>query len=238
MTPKGQALALLKEVQEMTPEKIAAIETFIKLLLEDNKKFNLTAIVEEGEIWRKHVLDSLLIFLAMDIPLGAKLIDVGSGAGIPGLLLKICRPDLKVTLLDARKKRIGFLQQTVAQLKLKNIECIWARAEEVGHNSNYREGYSIAVARGLARLNLLVEYCLPLVKIEGFLVAYKGPEGDQELKTAQKAIALMGGGETEIWQKILPGGEEKRKLIIIKKERHTPENYPRRAGIPAKRPIE
>lgn len=239
MLAKESVLAELKRNTGLaiTPEKVKAIESYIEILKESNKKFNLTAIVEEGEIWRKHVLDSLLIFFIMDIPPGARLIDVGTGAGIPGILLKICRPDLKVTLLDARKKKVSFLKKTVLELGLVGVECVWGRAEAIGRQASCREGFNIAVARGVARLNLLVEYCLPLVEIGGSMVAYKGPEGKQELKEAQKAISLLGGREARIWQKQLLDGEEKRNLIIIKKEKKTPENYPRRAGVPAKRPI-
>jgi len=237
---KESVMAELKKNTSLaiTPEKVKAIESYIEILRESNEKLNLTAIVEEGEIWRKHVLDSLLIFFAMNIPPGARLIDVGTGAGVPGLLLKICRQDLKVTLLDAKKKRVNFLKKTISELGLKGIECVWGRAEAIGRQANYREGFNIAVARGVARLNILVEYCLPLVETGGSMVAYKGPEGEQELKEAQKAISLLGGREARIWQKQLFGGEGKRDLIIIKKEKKTPENYPRRMGVPAKRPIE
>ncbi|WP_054936877.1 16S rRNA (guanine(527)-N(7))-methyltransferase RsmG [Moorella stamsii] len=222
---------------DITVEQIAAINEYINLLIEANKQINLTAIVEEGEIWRKHVLDSLLIFCALAIPAGARVIDVGTGAGIPGFILKICRPDLQLTLLEAQQKKVKFLEKVVARLGLDGVDCLWGRAEEVGQNKNYREKYNLAVARAVAPLNTLVEYSLPLVQVEGFMVAYKGPAGEQELAAAKKAINLLGGGETKIWQHKLSEGEEKRILVIIKKEKTTPPAYPRRVGVPTKRPL-
>ncbi|GEA14457.1 MAG: rRNA (guanine527-N7)-methyltransferase [Moorella sp. (in: firmicutes)] len=222
---------------DITVEQAAAIKAYIDLLVESNQQMNLTAIVEEEEIWRKHILDSLLIFCALAIPTGARVIDVGTGAGIPGFILKIYRPDLQLTLLEAQQKKVKFLEKVVNKLELKGVECLWSRAEEVGQNKNYREKYNLAVARAVAPLNTLAEYCLPLVKVEGFMVAYKGPAGEQELKAAAGAINLLGGGATKIWQRKLPGGEEKRLLVIIKKEKVTPPAYPRRPGLPAKRPL-
>ncbi|WP_406677369.1 16S rRNA (guanine(527)-N(7))-methyltransferase RsmG [Moorella sp. ACPs] len=222
---------------DITVDQAAAIKAYIDLLLETNKQINLTAIVEEGEIWRKHILDSLLIFCALAVPPGARVIDVGTGAGIPGFILKICRPDLHLTLLDAQQKKVKFLEKVVTRLGLNGVECLWGRAEEVGQNKNYREKYHLAVARAVAPLNTLAEYCLPLVQIGGFMAAYKGPTGEQELKEAAGAINLMGGTATKIWQRQLPGGEERRILVIVKKERVTPPAYPRRPGLPAKRPL-
>ncbi|QGP91928.1 Ribosomal RNA small subunit methyltransferase G [Neomoorella glycerini] len=222
---------------EITAEQIAKIKSYINLLLESNKQVNLTAIVEEEEIWRKHVLDSLLLFCALEIPAGARIIDVGTGAGIPGFILKIYRPDMQLTLLEAQQKKVKFLEKVVARLGLNGVDCLWGRAEEVGQNRNYREKYNLAVARAVAPLITLAEYCLPLVQVGGFMVAYKGPAGEQELAAAEKAINLLGGGETKIWRHQLPEGEEMRILVIIKKEKTTPPAYPRRVGVPAKRPL-
>jgi 16S rRNA (guanine527-N7)-methyltransferase len=147
---------------EIKDEQLAGFKSFIKLMLAYNRQVNLTAITEEGEIWRKHVLDSLLIFSALEIPPAVRLIDVGTGAGIPGLILKIWRPDLRVTLLEAQQKKVKFLQRAVAELKLE-VECLWGRAEALGRDRRYREGFTVAVARGVAPLPVLAEYCLPLV---------------------------------------------------------------------------
>nr|WP_277999064.1 16S rRNA (guanine(527)-N(7))-methyltransferase RsmG [Moorella sulfitireducens] len=221
----------------ISEDQAGVINAYIELLLATNEKVNLTAIVEEGEIWRKHILDSLLIFSALDVPIGARVIDVGTGAGIPGLILKIYRPDLRITLLEAQQKKVKFLEKAVKQLGLKEVECLWGRAEDIGHHQNYREKYNLAVARAVAPLNTLVEYCLPLVQVDGFMVAYKGPAGTEEAKVAAGAIAILGGGDTTIWQHVIPDGEGKRFLIIVKKVKVTPPSYPRRPGVPAKRPL-
>jgi 16S rRNA (guanine527-N7)-methyltransferase len=222
---------------EIKDDQLAGFKSFIKLMLAYNRQVNLTAITGEGEIWRKHVLDSLLIFWALEIPPAVRLIDVGTGAGIPGLILKIWRPDLRVTLLEAQQKKVKFLQRAVAELKLNEVECLWGRAEALGRDRRYREGFTIAVARGVAPLPVLAEYCLPLVTPEGTMVAYKGPAAMQELAAAAGAIKRLGGGAVRIWQKQLPGGDEQRNLIIIKKEKTTPAQYPRRPGLPAQQPL-
>ncbi|WP_338833660.1 Ribosomal RNA small subunit methyltransferase G [Moorella humiferrea] len=221
----------------LTDRQVETIKSYIDMLLETNREMNLTAINEEGEIWRKHVIDSLLVFCAAEISSGARVIDVGSGAGIPGIILKIYRPDLNLTLLEAQRKKIIFQEEAVAKLGLKNIKCLWSRAEEAGRLEEHREKYDVAVARAVAPLNILVEYCLPLVKVGGLMIAYKGPSVDEELKAAEKAIAILGGGQPEVWRGHLPGGEEERRLIKIKKSTKTPTNYPRRAGVPARKPL-
>lgn len=218
-------------------EQVARLDIYIQLLREYNQKVKLTAITEEEEIWRKHVLDSLLIFSALEIPVDARLVDVGTGAGIPGLLLKIYRSDLQVVLVESQRKKVTFLEEVVAKLDLQGIKCLWCRAEELGRQEGYRENFDLAVARALAGMNTLVEYCLPLVKVGGSMVAYKGPGGDEELKAASKAISILGGKIGAIWRGNLPGGLEERMLITIEKANPTPAIYPRRPGIPAKRPL-
>ncbi|WP_109206877.1 16S rRNA (guanine(527)-N(7))-methyltransferase RsmG [Moorella sp. Hama-1] len=218
-------------------EQVSRLEDYIRLLQEYNQKVKLTAITAEEEIWRKHVLDSLLIFLALEIPAGARLVDVGTGAGIPGLLLKIYRPDLRVVLVESQRKKVTFLEEVVAKLGLQHIECLWSRAEELGRQEGYRESFDLAVARALAGMNTLVEYCLPLVRVGGSMVAYKGPGGEEELEAAARAIRMLGGKTGAVWRGRLPGGLEERMLITIRKETPTPALYPRRPGMPAKRPL-
>ncbi|NLW07629.1 MAG: 16S rRNA (guanine(527)-N(7))-methyltransferase RsmG [Clostridia bacterium] len=239
MPAKDNVLAAIKGSLnlEITPATIAMIEAYIKLLQEGNKKLNLTAITEEDEIWRKHVLDSLLLFSVLELKNDVSVIDVGTGAGLPGILLKICCPGIRLTLLEARKKKVDFLQRAVASLGLTGVECIWGRAENLARLANYREQFDLAVARALARLNILVEYCLPFVKTGGCMVAYKGPEGEKELEEAVKAIPVLGGKELGIWQRQLLAETEIRQLIVIKKEKSTPLQYPRRAGTIKKRPL-
>lgn len=222
---------------ELSIEQETALKTYIKMLLESNQFFNLTSITMEGEIWRKHVIDSLLIFYAVDIPTGASLVDVGTGAGLPGMIIKIMRPDIEVTLLEARGKKVNFLKKVVSQLGMQGIECVWGRAEEVGHDEDFREKFDFAVARGVARLNILAEFCLPLVRVGGTMVAYKGPEGEEELKQGENAVRTLGGGEIRTYRARLQGGWETRQLIVIKKTSSTPTKYPRRPGRPAKKPL-
>ncbi|OIQ59117.1 ribosomal RNA small subunit methyltransferase G [Moorella thermoacetica] len=222
----------------LKPEQVAMIEAYAGLLRDYNQKVNLTAITDREEIWRKHVLDSLLLFLALEIPAAAKVIDIGTGAGIPGLILKIYRPDLEITLLESQGKKVEFLKKTVATLGLEGIECLWGRAEEAGRQKGYRESFDLAVSRGLAGMNTLVEYCLPFVRVGGFMIAYKGPGGERELNAAARAIAILGGRTKKVWRGSLTGGQEARQLIIIQKEHPTPPVYPRRPGLPAKRPLQ
>lgn len=222
---------------EIARDRYERINDYINLLLARNKQVNLTAIREEGEIWRKHVLDSLLLFCALEIPAGSKIVDVGTGAGIPGLIVKLYRPDLRITLLEAQQKKVKFLAEVTTGLNLQGVTCLWGRAEEIGHQVEYRETFDLALARGVAALNILAEYCLPLVNRGGSMAAYKGPAAEQELAAAQKAIALLGGGPVEVWQGQLPGGDEIRSLVIINKSGPTPAGYPRRPGVPTRRPL-
>lgn len=222
----------------LKPEQVAMIEVYIKLLQNYNRRINLTAITDRGEIWRKHVLDSLLLFSAVEIPAAARVIDIGTGAGVPGLILKIYRTDLVMTLLESHNKKVAFLKEAVDNLGLQGIECLWGRAEEVGRQKGYRESFDLAVSRGLAEMNTLVEYSLPFVRLGGFMIAYKGPGGEGELNAAARAIAILGGKQKKVWRGSLTGGQEERLIVIIQKEHPTPPIYPRRPGIPVKRPLQ
>jgi 16S rRNA (guanine527-N7)-methyltransferase len=207
-------------------------ETYLKELLEWNKKFNLTAITDPEEIQTKHFEDSLSLLQA--IPLTSeRVIDIGSGAGFPGIPLKIKCPNIKLTLVEATKKKVEFLKHIVKNLELKDVEAIWGRAEEVAKEK--REQYDIAVARAVAELNILSEWCLPFVKVGGIFVAYKTENTESEIAKAEKAIEILGGKIKEI--KRLQIGIIKRSLIIIEKVSTTPEKYPRRTGTAKKRPL-
>ena len=200
---------------------------FEKLLLEWNEKINLTAITDSFDIMTKHFLDSLLPLSVFDIPQNARLIDVGTGAGFPGVPLKLARNDISVTLLDSLNKRINFLTEVISELKLEKIQAIHARAEEFGRLTEYRETFDIAISRAVAALDMLAEFCLPLVKVGGVFLAMKAEDSAEEIKTAMPIIKALGGKiEDEILTKI-PHTDIVRKIIVIRKINQTPAQYPR-----------
>jgi 16S rRNA (guanine527-N7)-methyltransferase len=207
-------------------------DTYIKELLEWNKKFNLTAITDPEEIRVKHFEDSLSLEKAIRLT-DQNIIDIGAGAGFPGVPLKIKYPNLKLTLVEATKKKVEFLEHLVKVLDLKDVEVIWGRAEEVAKDK--REQYNIAVSRAVAELNTLAEWCLPFVKVGGLFVAYKTSNTESEIANAEKAIEILGGKIKEI--KRLEIGIIKRSLIIIEKISPTPPKYPRHPGMAKKRPL-
>ncbi|MDN5332013.1 MAG: rRNA (guanine527-N7)-methyltransferase [Tepidanaerobacteraceae bacterium] len=201
-----------------------------------NEKVNLTSIKEEEEFIVKHVLDSLMLLKKMDIPCGTRIIDVGTGAGFPGIPLKIERKDLSVYLLDSNRKKTDFLESTIKKLGLKETNVLCARAETIGRNPKYRESFDFAVARAVSALNVLSEFCLPLVKMGGFFVALKGKDPEEEIEEAEDAIKTLGGRINDALYYELPGGIQ-RSMVIVEKVIKTPETYPRREGMPEKRPI-
>lgn len=208
---------------------------YMKLLLEWNEKINLTAITEHKDIIIKHFIDSLTIL--KKIKNNDKIIDVGTGAGFPGIPLKIANNTLDVLLLDSLNKRINFLNEVISKLNLKNINSIHARVEEVGKNKIYREKYDVATSRAVANLNVLAEYMIPLVKIGGKCICMKGPDIDEEIEKSKNAIKRLGGKIESIEKIIIPSTDIKRTIIIIKKESETPEKFPRKPGLPSKEPL-
>lgn len=208
-----------------------------RMLKEAGSSFNLTAIREEKEIWRKHFLDSLLLFFALEVPRGARVIDIGTGAGLPGLVVKIYRPDLAVTLVDSNHKKLAFVRRVLEELGLQKVECKVARVEELARKGNWRESFDLALARAVAELRVLVEYGLPLLRLGGKLVAYKGAQAEEEVEKARRALDLVGGEVESIWKGQLPGAGEERKIVIIRKTLPTSPQWPRRVGIPSKRPL-
>ena len=203
----------------------------------NNQKFNLTAITERDEVFVKHFADSLTLYNFVDVKKNASIIDVGTGAGFPGLPLKIFCPSLKLTLLDSLNKRIKFLQLVVDELGLKNVEAVHARSEEAARNKKYREKFDLATARAVARLPIICEYCLPFVKPGGTFIALKGRQYEEETIEAQKAVKILGGEITATLPVKLPEIEDKRAVIYIKKIKTTPKTYPRKAGTPERNPI-
>ncbi len=220
---------------KVTPEQAEQFQTYMELLLEWNEKMNLTSITEPEEVVEKHFLDSLTLLLWKKLKQGAKVIDVGTGAGFPGIPLKILRPDIELTLLDGTMKRLNFLGEVCKALKL-SANRVHKRAEEAGLDKTMRERYDVATARAVASLNVLSEYCMPLVKMKGYFIAMKGPGAAQELEEAENALDTLGAGEPEVLPVTLPGGEE-RNLVIVQKLRFTPKGYPRHGGTILKHPL-
>ena len=220
----------------LSGEQADKFSQYARLLKEWNEKINLTAITNPEGIVTKHFLDSLSIIPF--IPQGAKfLIDVGTGAGFPGIPVSILKKEIKVTLLDSLEKRLKFLQEVSNALELKGLKMIHGRAEDYGVNKDYREKFDVATARAVANLPVLLEYCLPFVKTGGLFIAMKGPDIKDEVKDSKKALDILGGKVEEIKQFTLPESDMERSVVIIRKLRHTPTSYPRKSGKPTRDPI-
>jgi len=223
--------------QKLELHQLEMLQRYADLLSEWNQKVNLTAITNPEEIRRKHFLDSLSCMLVTKGTPPHRMIDIGTGAGFPGLPLKILHPEMHLTLVESVAKKTNFLSLVVQELGLKPVEIITDRAEIVGQDPAHRERYDWAVARAVAGLPVLVEYLLPLARVGGFVLAQKGDTALEEIKAAQSAIAALGGKAREPVPVALPGIPEKRYLVVIEKIRPTPTQYPRRVGIPSKRPL-
>lgn len=209
-------------------------EKFCKILKEYNEKFNLTSITDDEGIYEKHFTDSLK---GEDFfPLNAEVIEIGSGGGFPSVPLKIARDDLSFTLLEATEKKCGYLRIVGKELGFENFNVVCGRAEEFGKKAEFREKFDVATARAVARLNVLCEYCLPFVKKGGYFVAYKG-DAEEEIKEAEKAVEILGGKIVEIKDFVLSEKSGRRNIIVIKKERETPSEYPRLNGAIKKKPL-
>ncbi len=222
---------------EVREEQIDQLLIYKDLLLEWNEKMNLTAIKDEKEVIIKHYLDSITCLKVKELKNEGKLIDVGTGAGFPGIPLKVFLPKIELNLLDALNKRLTFLKEVCSQLQLDNVQFTHGRAEDFGQNKNHREQYEFVVARAVASLNVLAEYCLPFVKVNGYFICQKGPLLTDELKMADKAIKVLGGEVVEQMDIQLPFSEINHRIVVIKKIKQTPTKYPRKAGTPAKNPI-
>lgn len=208
---------------------------YMNLVIEWNEKINLTAITEQDEFIIKHIVDSLTVIPYIED--GEKVIDVGTGAGFPGIPLKIANPTLKITLLDSLNKRITFLENVIKELNLTDIKTIHSRAEDCGKNKNTRQKFDIAIARAVAPLNVLLEYLIPLIKVKGKCICMKSIKGQDEIKDAKKALEVLNGTIEKNVEITLPNTDINRNIIIIKKEKETSKTYPRKAGIPSKTPI-
>lgn len=220
---------------ELNEKQKGQFERYYNLLIEWNEKMNLTAITEKDEVAIKHFADSVSLLSVVDIPQGASIIDVGTGAGFPGIPLKIVRPDIKLTLLDSLNKRLIFLQNVCDELEF-TAEIIHARAEEGGQNENLRESYNFAVSRAVAQLNTLCEFCLPFVKTGGSFISMKGPNAENEIDTANNAVNILGGKIKKV-NKFTLTDDSSRTVIQIEKIKQTPKKYPRHGGKIKKQPL-
>lgn len=221
----------------LTEEMVRQFDLYYQLLIEWNEKMNLTAITEPKEVAVKHMIDSLSCHEEAVFPQGARVVDVGTGAGFPGLPLKIFRPDIRLTLLDSLNKRVNFLREVTEKLQLSEVTCIHARAEEGARNPALREKFDVAVSRAVAGLPVLAEYCMPFVKTGGTFVALKGMKYAEEAAEGARAIKILGGRECRAVPVKLPGLEDKRAVLYIRKVKATPKAYPRKAGTPEKKPL-
>ena len=220
---------------ELTNSQLNAFETYYDMLIDRNKVMNLTAITEFDEVMDKHFLDSVYLFRSIELKADYKLIDIGTGAGFPGIPLKIVFPELKITLLDSLNKRVGFLNDVIDELNLNDIEAIHGRAEDIARDKTYRASYDIAVSRAVANLSTLSEYCLPFVKIGGKFVSYKSGDCADEVDNAKAAIHLLGGKINKIDE--FSYSNNSRSFIVIDKVMNTSNKYPRKAGLPSKKPL-
>ncbi len=224
---------------ELKNYQINQFYDYFQLLIEWNKFMNLTAITEMDEVITKHFVDSLSLVKAVKEmrTKNYRIIDVGTGAGFPGIPLKIAFPDLKITLMDSLNKRINFLNEAINRLELKEIEAIHGRAEDLGRDSLHREQYDLCLSRAVANLSTLSEYCMPFVKPGGYFIPYKSGKIEEELGAAKHAIFLLGGNVEEVKTFLLPGTEVERSLVKIVKNHSTSKKYPRKAGLPSKEPL-
>jgi 16S rRNA (guanine527-N7)-methyltransferase len=220
---------------DLTPQQIAAFDIYATELAEWNEKFNLTAIKTPADVELKHFADSLSCLLVVEGP--KSLIDIGTGAGFPGLPIKIIYPEMRLTLVESVGKKVTFLNQLVEKLDLKNVQVINGRAEEVGRDAAHREKYDWAVARAVAEMRTLLEYLLPLARVGGNVLAQKGESAPAETQAAERAAKLLGGRLAQMKPVELPGLPDKRYLVVFNKVGATSNKYPRRTGLPSKEPL-
>ena len=239
MNPELFATTLSNHNLKLSAKQEQQFKTYFKELITVNEHVNLTRITEEDEVYLKHFYDSLtpLLLVPEVFTEGAKVCDVGAGAGFPSLPIKILRPDLRLTIVDSRGKRLKFLQELLDKLEISGVELVHGRAEDVGQNPAYREQFDLVTARAVARMSVLSEYCLPLAKTGGKFVALKGPKAASELADAKKALDTLGGKVSFSQEFTLAGTEEERTIVVVDKVKKTPAKYPRQAGTPNRKPL-
>lgn len=222
---------------ELTDKQLDQFDTYYKLLVEWNEKMDLTTIIEREDVYLKHFYDSLTPSFHHDLTKKITVCDVGAGAGFPSIPLKICFPQLKITIVDSLKKRITFLEHLIKELGLDNVQVHHSRAEDFAQDKSNRESYDLVLARAVARMSVLSELCLPLCKVNGLFIAMKGSDVADELEDATKAIRTVGGRLQEQVSLQLPREKSDRTIVMIKKVKKTPRRYPRKAGTPQRKPI-
>lgn len=221
----------------LTDQQLEQFRIYYEMLIDWNKVMNLTAITEYSEVIDKHFMDSILLGRVFDLNSVNAMIDVGTGAGFPGIPLKIVYPHLQVTLLDSLNKRVNFLNEVIEKLGISEIRAIHARAEEAGRQTQHRDHYDLCVSRAVANLAVLSEYCLPFVKPEGYFISYKSNQIEEELSQAKKAIHVLGGAYEDTQTECLPDTDIIRQFVRIRKVQRTPKAYPRKAGTASRTPI-
>lgn len=226
----------LEELQiSLHEDQMQQFLAYYEMLVETNKVMNLTTITEFDEVIEKHFLDSLSLIRVYDLRREVKILDMGTGAGFPGVPLKIAFPEIDLVLADSLNKRIKFLQDVIERLGLKKINAVHARAEELGKNKDYREKFDLCVSRAVANLASLSEYCIPFVNEGGMFISYKSGEIEDEVEQSKKAVSILGGSISQVYKFDLY--EQKRSFVLIQKKKKTPKTYPRKAGTPTKLPL-
>lgn len=222
---------------KLDAHQLEQFQKYYELLVEWNKVMNLTAITEKEDVIIKHFADSLLLAKYLDMNRPLSIIDVGTGAGFPGIPLKIAFPELTVTLLDSLNKRVKFLNTVILEIGLENVQAVHCRAEDAGKNALYRETFDVAVSRAVANLASLSEFCLPFVKTGGYFISYKASGLEDEMRAGKQAIRILGGQVENIFRLTIPDTDIERCFVFVKKQSETPQEYPRKAGTASKKPL-